>query len=129
MITEILKERAPDQKPRFFLHDEMIAWLKDNMKIQVNQYATTLGDSQLAEKLGIPHSMGLTDAIHIDMTITVGGSVIATQSTKTSIYEYHKAFRTLANVTETCMVHITNLQNEVTYLKAQLNSYENRPVS
>jgi hypothetical protein len=29
MIDDILKERDVDQKPRFFLHDEMIAWLSD----------------------------------------------------------------------------------------------------
>jgi hypothetical protein len=29
MITDILKEREVDQKPRFFLHDEMISWLSD----------------------------------------------------------------------------------------------------
>jgi len=38
MLQDILtQERTPDQKPRFFLHDEMIAWLSDNLS-----YTTSL---------------------------------------------------------------------------------------
>lgn len=33
MITEILKERT--QKPRFFLHDEVKAWLRENMQLSL----------------------------------------------------------------------------------------------
>lgn len=31
MITEILEKREKDQAPRFFLHDEMKAWLASNL--------------------------------------------------------------------------------------------------
>ena len=33
MISDILEQREKDQKPRFFLHDEMKSWLQDQMQI------------------------------------------------------------------------------------------------
>ena len=35
MIDDVLKERKQNDKPRFFLHEEMKAWLADNMNISV----------------------------------------------------------------------------------------------
>ena len=35
MITYILEDREKDQKPRFFLHDEMKSWLQDQMQISI----------------------------------------------------------------------------------------------
>lgn len=33
MISEILTKKEKDQKPRFFLHDEVKAWLQDKMNV------------------------------------------------------------------------------------------------
>ena len=36
MITDILEDRQKDQAPRFFLHDEMIIWLRDQLRISIS---------------------------------------------------------------------------------------------
>lgn len=36
MITDILEDRQKDQAPRFFLHDEMVIWLRDQLRISIS---------------------------------------------------------------------------------------------
>lgn len=47
MIDEILITKTPDQKPRFFLHDEVKAWLKDNLEISVQLKPLVSQDNML----------------------------------------------------------------------------------
>jgi hypothetical protein len=108
MITEILKERAPDQKPRFFLHDEMIAWLKDNLKVKVQPcFTANAPDYDLAGKLGCSHV--IPTHLQLDVTVKVGDEVIITECTVAHAEPYLSALKTLANVVEQCMIHINEL--------------------
>ena len=40
MISDILEEREKDQAPRFFLHDEMVIWLRDQLRVSVSDYVS-----------------------------------------------------------------------------------------
>lgn len=122
MIDQILKDHKPGEKPRFFLHDEMKAWLGDHLNIVITTSPNSSYDQNLASKLGVPHIVvghSLTITLYLDNEpITVQGVNIIDPNRE-------QVFKTLANVCEKCMIEINDLTYKVGELRRRLDLIEN----
>jgi predicted aldo/keto reductase-like oxidoreductase len=123
MIDQILKDHKPGEKPRFFLHDEMKAWLGDNLDIQVIHGVNKSADFTLSGKLGLYET--LTAGHNLQITVRLAGEIISMHGVNLSLVDHEQAFKCLANVTENCMIQITQLQQENLELKRRIDLIEN----
>lgn len=123
MIEDILKERKPGDKPRFFLHDEMKQWLKENLIVSMKTLSTGSTDYNLRQKLSLYED--LTTGVNIDLDISIAGENIIRIVTPIHMRSHEKAFQTLVNVVETCMVKITQLEAENQELRKRVELIEN----
>ena len=108
MIDQILKDHKPGEKPRFFLHDEMKAWLGDHLKIDLEAGVNQSANYDLVNKLSLPSA--LTIGTWVRINVSLDGESIISQGININMLDHEKAFVTLSNVVETCMVKITQLQ-------------------
>jgi hypothetical protein len=123
MIDQILKDHKPGEKPRFFLHDEMKAWLADNLDITIIHSVNKSVDSTLSGKLGLYET--LTAGHNLQITVRLAGETISMHGVNLPLVDHEQAFRCLANVAENCMVQINQLQVENLELKRRLDLIEN----
>ena len=123
MITDILQERTPEQKPRFFLHDEMVAWLADNLKLEVVHQIERSRDHQLQQKLSLYN--GLPNALLVNIVASAGGVTFYQGTAPISLHEYERAMQCLVNVNETCMQKITQMEYQLQQLQRRLELLEN----
>jgi hypothetical protein len=115
MIEDILKERKPGDKPRFFLHDEMKLWLKDNLKIYSHAITQGQGHSPLQNKLNL--SAPLPNEYVIQTGISMDGEQLSYTTVSINLRQYEQALQTMSNVVETCMKEILILQHDNKMLK------------
>ena len=104
MLQDILtQERTPDQKPRFFLHEEMIAWLSDNLSCvttTVRQGSSALSvihiepysDYKNVEYVNIPTGFSVESKCTID-----GNPIGGTHVTQIDLSAYTKALHSLSS--------------------------------
>jgi len=123
MIDQILKDHKPGEKPRFFLHDEMKAWLADNLKIGIDAGINHEYDYNLTQKLGI-HSGYLPAGINIKVDVLIDNEVLVSQGSNTYFPEIVTALKCLSNVSEQCMIQIRNLQIQNEELKRRIELLE-----
>jgi hypothetical protein len=123
MIDQILKDHKPGEKPRFFLHNEMKAWLGDNLDIQVIHGENRSTDYSLQSKLGLNNTLPVGH--HLSITLSIDKEPITVRGINLPMTEYEHALRCLANVTENCMKHINQLQLENLELRRRLDLIEN----
>lgn len=122
MIDDVLKNREPGQKPRFFLHEEMKAWLKDNMKLEVSAYTGDSLDYSLKNKLNVAN---LPNQIIMNASLTIDGEVLGTSYKLLNFQGWIDAMGCMSRVTEQCMMQIQMLQNENAELKRRIDFIEN----
>ena len=122
MIQDVLKQHKPGDKPRFFLHDEMKAWLGDNLNITVTTSPNSSYDHTLATKLGVPH---IVVGHSLVITVYVDNEMIATQGVNIIDPDREQVLKTLANVCEKCMIEINDLTYKVGELRRRLDLIEN----
>lgn len=122
MIADQLKDRKPGDKPRFFLHDEMKAWLKENMVVTLSSQAMRSSDFALTQKLNLFEQ--LTTGHHVDLEISIAGETLTRMTTAINMSSYEKAFQTLTHVVETCMIQISNLREENNQLRKRIELIE-----
>ena len=104
MLTEILTEqRTEGQKPKFFLHEEMIAWLSDNLSCvttTVKQGSSALtvihiepySDYKNVEYVNIPTGFSVESKCTIDGT-PIGGTHVS----QIDLSAYTKALHSLSS--------------------------------
>ena len=124
MIEDVLKQHKPGEKPRFFLHDEMKSWLKDNLDIKVVHGENRSADYTLQSKLGLNNSLPVGHYVHI--TLSIAEEPIIIQSFNLPLPEYEQSFRCLANVSEKCMIEINRLISEVQILQQRIQELEKK---
>jgi hypothetical protein len=124
MIDQILKDRKPGEKPRFFLHDEMKAWLADNLRITIQAGVNHAYDYTLGQKLKV-YSGNFPAGIHINVEASIADELFVSQGSNYSLHEYVESLRSLATVSEECMFRIVDLQRENEELKRRLDLIEN----
>lgn len=118
MIDDILLDRTPGQKPRFFLHDEMTAWLTDNLHVRTQIKYNKSANYPLRQKLNLYDD--LIVGLHIETEVSLSGTSMITSGSSVSLIENERAFQCLANVNETLMYQMTQLQGEISQLKADI---------
>lgn len=123
MIDDILKDRKPGDKPRFFLHDEMKQWLKENLVVSMTTMSARSSDYNLRQKLSLYED--LITGVDIDLDISIAGENIIRTVAPVRMGSHEKAFQTLVNVVENCMVQITQLQAENQELRKRIELIEN----
>jgi hypothetical protein len=119
MMDEILKEHKPGDKPRFFLHDEMKAWLADHLKVETAVVKKESTDLELQEKLNLHKGLSTGHVAHI--RVSLDGKIISKQNIDLDYTDHYQAIKTLANVVESCMVHINRLTSEVHVLQSMVH--------
>lgn len=124
MIDQILKDRKPGDPPRFFLHDEMKAWLADNLRITIQAGVNHAYDYTLGQKLKV-YSGNFPAGIHINVEASIADELFVSQGSNYSLHEYVESLRSLATVSEECMFRILDLQRENEELKRRLDLIEN----
>lgn len=127
MIDEILKEHKTGEKPRFFLHDEMKAWLADHLRITIQSGVNHAYDYTLGQKLKV-YSGAFPAGINIKVEAYIADELIVSHGSSHSLHEYVESLRSLATVAEECMFRITDLQRENEELKRRLDLIENPPL-
>lgn len=123
MIDDILKQHQPGTKPRFFLHDEMKAWLCEHLDLKVSASVNHSIDYNLQTKLGLLDTLPVGHALVIE--IELAGETIVKEGVNLRMGEYEQAFKCLANVSEQCMLKITQLEQENQDLKRRIELLEN----
>lgn len=122
MIDQILKDRKPGDNPRFFLHDEIKAWLGDHLKIQLVHSENHSMDYDLQRKLGLSNTLPV---IHnISLRISVDDELISQKHIRLPMEEYEKAIKTLSNVCQSCMMEINHLNSKVAELQQRIDQSE-----
>lgn len=122
MLGDILKDRKTTDKPRFFLHDEMKMWLKENLKIKIVPTARSEYSSILSSKLGIA---AITFKLDIETNITIDNECLLQEIQSVDLDNTRTALEKLCSIVEACMVHINQMHaqiNELTMECAQLKS-------
>jgi hypothetical protein len=127
MIDDILKEHKTGEKPRFFLHDEMKAWLADNLRITIQAGVNHAYEYTLGQKLKV-YSGNFPAGVNIKVEASIADELFVSQGVNFSLHEYVESLRSLATVTEECMFRILDLQRENEELKRRLDLIENPPL-
>lgn len=122
MIDQILKDHKPGDKPRFFLHDEMKAWLADNIELRILHSDNQSVDFDLQGKLGLSYTLPV--GFGLQFQIKVAGELITSQGVNVSLVQYERAFKCLANVSENCIKAIQKLEAENAELKKRIDLIE-----
>lgn len=125
MIDSILKEtRTPDQKPRFFLHDEVKAWLADNLQVTVKvapNYSANYGLQQKLQKAFTLYNPPLA-AFAMETTVLVAGEPIQYFGSNTLMTDNEQIYDILASYIPGINEHLSRLQTEVTYLRQEIDA-------
>lgn len=122
MIQDTLKDRKPDQKPRFFLHDEMVEWLRNNLTINTVFTPMYESDPQLCNKLAVPH---LIKSFYIKTDIKIGDEpIMSDYKPGVNLDEWITSLRCITNVVDTCMQKIMHLQAENAELRKRIELIE-----
>jgi hypothetical protein len=138
MIDEILTEERVGQKPRFFLHDEVKAWLKENMQLSLicdhgpityipsiagmehdyyNRYSENIPISEHVRLSAVltcdGEKLGMTFAQNIDLSYYV--KILKASSKR--LEENEKNIRTLLQNQMTMQEELIQLKQELAELK------------
>jgi hypothetical protein len=100
MIDEILTEERVGQKPRFFLHDEVKAWLIDNMQTTVLTQIEMTEWMQYMANMDQPYYNRYLESVQlptrikvISMTTCDGETVGCTKTSTFDLSDYAKIIR------------------------------------
>lgn len=121
MISETLKDYKPGDKPRFFLHDEVKQWLKDNLKVTVQSGDKPLNDPHVS---GMLNAAGLVEGHSLFIQIAIDNELICDRFCKFENTGYPQALKTLTNVMTSCMQQINQLHAENEELRKRIELLE-----
>lgn len=135
MIDEILTQERVGQKPRFFLHDEVKAWLVDNLQttvltqIEMTDWVQSMANmdqpyyNRYLESLQLPTRINV-----ITMTTCDGETVGCTKTSTFDLSEYAKIIKSSGKRIDELQQNITQLvdnqrvmQQELIELKTELD--------
>jgi hypothetical protein len=140
MIDEILTQERVGQKPRFFLHDEVKAWLVDNLQttvltqIEMTEWVQSMANmdqpyyNRYLESLQLPTRIKI-----ITMTTCDGETVGCTKTSTFDLSEYAKIIKSSAKRIDELEKNIVQLvdnqrvmQTELIELKTELDSLKQK---
>jgi hypothetical protein len=135
MIDEILTQERVGQKPRFFLHDEVKAWLVDNLQttvltqIEMTDWVQSMANMDQPYYNRYLESVQLPTRINvITMTTCDGETVGCTKTSTFDLSEYAKIIKSSGKRIDELQQNITQLvdnqrvmQQELIELKTELD--------
>jgi hypothetical protein len=100
MIDEILKEDRVGKKPRFFLHDEVKAWLSDNLQttvlvsVQETKWVTSVANMDQPHYNRYTENAAIPSKISIISMITCDGQIVGSSHySEIDLSEYAKLIK------------------------------------
>lgn len=124
MITDILKERTPDQKPRFFLHDEMTAWFSDNLEVRTRltpNHVTDYAVVNSLQKINVYNQ--LVGGVTIETTAYIAGQPITgTHGSTVSMMAHIEVIYQLLQNKDHQEQLIDSLANKISFLETELSA-------
>jgi hypothetical protein len=140
MIDEILTQERVGQKPRFFLHDEVKAWLVDNLQttvltqIEMTEWVQSMANMDQPYYNRYLESVQLPTRINvISMTTCDGETVGCTKTSTFDLSEYAKIIKSSAKRIDELEKNIVQLvdnqrvmQTELIELKTELDSLKQK---
>ena len=128
MITDILKEREKDQAPRFFLHDEMKAWLGEQMQMSISDQ--TMDDvwvDSVAEA-GTPYAyreqIKLSGKRYIHITPMIAGQMLPTKGFEIDMSTFRTVIISLTKRVGFLEQSNHDLRNFINTLETRINKLE-----
>ena len=115
--------RAPkNPKPKFFLHDETIAWLKDNMTIS-NVVHMSAVRGEYVDKLDVQGI--LMKDITPCVMVSIADVPICNTMINIPMQGYVKAIEKLVHINENLMIALTRQQQEINTLQIEVETLKN----
>lgn len=127
MIDDILQERTPEQKPRFFLHDEMKAWLADNLEIKFRLSPNFSSDYKVINELQNNYGIYTPPlaGIAIETRVVVAGETIQLAGSNTQMLDSSFIYQIVLREAEIAKQQHAKLQYDYEQLKRRVDLLEN----
>lgn len=126
MIDDIMKERTPEAKPRFFLHDEVKAWLADNLQVNIQltpNHSTHWGLQNRIQNYGIYSP--LVAGFALESRIMVAGETIQLQGSNISMAHHLDVIQKLLEKIDMTEAQIQHLNASNEHLVRRIELLEN----
>lgn len=126
MINSILQERKPEDKPRFFLHDEVKAWLGDNLQINIRVSPNYSCKWDLQNKLQQYQIYNpLLIGFSLESSVLIDGETIQLQGSNTLMLEMEQLASLLVTRLEMYDNQIKHLNATNEHLARRIELLEN----
>jgi hypothetical protein len=129
MIADILKEKTPETKPRFFLHDEVKAWLHDNLEIRIKvlpSYSTNWDMQSKLQNLGFYRP--IITSFMLQTNVTIAGETAAYIESDSILASTEDLTALVLAQNQIMKEEFTKLYTENEKLKERIYYLETRPV-
>jgi len=129
MIADILKEKIPETKPRFFLHDEIKAWLHDNLEVRVKvvpSYSTNWDVQSKLQNLGFYRP--IVTSFMLQTNVTIAGETAAYIESDSILTSTEDLATLVVAQNQVMKEEFTKLYTENEKLKERIYYLETRPV-
>lgn len=129
MIADILKEKTPETKPRFFLHDEVKAWLHDNLEVRIKvvpSYSTNWDMQSRLQNLGFYRP--IVTSFMLQTNVTIAGETAAYIESDSILTSTEDLTALVIAQNQVMKEEFTKLYTENEKLKERIYYLETRPV-
>lgn len=117
-VPLVIEEKNTNNKPKYFLHDETIAWLKDNMEVSILTLPVKFSNHQSEfNKLNVKNSL---DVHGVTISIKIGDQYICSAACNINIESVNSAIASLTRVNENMLIAMNRMQNEINMLNQVL---------
>ena len=128
MITDILEDREKDQKPRFFLHDEMKSWLQEQMCISISDQTYDQVWVNSVAEAGTPYAyreqIKLDGKRHLQITPMISGIMLASNSFEIDLSPYRSVIVSLTKRVEYLEQSNQDLRTFINQLESRIIKLE-----
>lgn len=128
MITDILEDRQKDQAPRFFLHDEMVIWLRDQLRISISdqQYDDQWVDSvaEAGTQYAYREQLKLSGKRGIYITPMIAGTHMQSNGFEIDLTPYRSAIVSLTKRVEYLEKSNQDLRTFINQLESRIIKLE-----
>ena len=128
MITDILEDREKDQKPRFFLHDEMKSWLQEQMCISISDQTYDQVWVNSVAEAGTPYAyreqIKLDGKRCLQITPMIAGIMLASNSFEIDLSPYRSVIVSLTKRVEYLEQSNQDLRTFINQLESRIIKLE-----
>jgi hypothetical protein len=122
MIQDVMKDRKPGDKPRFFLHDELKEWLADNLQVSITSHTHQSLDAFITSRLKVGPIVGHT----VSLEVKLAGEVIDIRTTQLMNQDAERTIRHILQLLEAHHRLCQDLRLELAALETRVNTLETK---